>query len=246
MTDRSHPSGKHQLFASCAPGVEPFLLDELRQLHVGNINSENGGVSFTGSDETIARINLQSRIAHRVLLRLGAFRASHLSELEKHASAQSFEQYISSSSAVFVNATCKKSKIYHSGAAAERIANAITHRIPLKNSPQCQIAPDFANPSTVAIQVRIIRDEVLISLDTSGEHLHKRGYRTHVTEAPLRENIAAAALRFCGYTGEIPLCNPMCGSGTIAIEAALIATRTAPGLTRRFSFENWPSIEPAL
>ena len=234
---------KSQLFASCAPGLEPFLFDELTQLHVGNIKLESGGVSFTGTHETIARVNLQSRIADRILLRLGSFQAAHLNELEKKAAALPLSGFISSDTTVFVNAICKKSKIYHSGAAAERIARAIAGIVKSKHPPHCQSAQKAEVNNAAAIQVRIMRDHATVSLDSSGIHLHKRGYRTHVSEAPLRENVAAAALRFCQYTGEIPLINPMCGSGTIAIEAALMASRTAPGIYRQFAFETWPSFD---
>ena len=243
MPPKSIP--KYQLTAVCAPGVEPLLFDELQQLHVGNIRLETGGIAFTGTNETIARINLQSRLANRILLRLGHFHAVHLSELEKQTSTLPFDHFISSDTMVAVSAVCKKSRIYHSGAAAQRVAGVIAQAVNLNSAPTCQKAPDFTSPSTAAVQVRIVRDQVTISLDTSGLHLHKRGYRTHVSEAPLRENIAAAALRFCGYTGEIPLINPMCGSGTIAIEAALMAARIAPGMHRPFAFEQWPSFDAA-
>lgn len=238
-----HPHKRPQLFAGCAPGLEPLLFRELKQLNVGNANEEAGGVSFTGGPDTMARINLQSRIADRILIRIGQFTATHLTNLQNAASELPFADYVTARSTVVINAICKKSRIYHSGAVAERVANAIGSQVGLKKKPLCQQAPDHLVVNTVAVQVRVIRDMVTVSVDSSGDHLHKRGYRIHVTEAPLRETIAAAALQFCGYTGELPLVNPMCGSGTLAIEGALIAGRISPGSRRRFAFETWPSFD---
>lgn len=233
-------SNKLALFAGCAPGLEQLLETELKQRNMGNTNADAGGVSFTGTLETLVRANLQSRIADRILLRIGSFKTLHLSQLETLSAALPFERFIGKSVPVFVNAICKKSRIYHSGAAAQRIAKAISSRTNC-STPQCQIAPTGTQSRFVSIQVRILHDEVTISVDTSGELLHKRGYRTHTTDAPMRETVAAAALQFCEYTGEFPLVDPMCGSGTFPIEAAQLASRTAPGLQRHFAFEYWPS-----
>lgn len=234
------------MFAGCAPGLESLLFRELKQLNVGNANEDAGGVTFTGGPDTMARINLQSRIADRILIRIGQFTATHLSNLQKEASELPFANYVTAHSTVVINAICKKSRIYHSGAVAERVANAIGSQVRLKKNPLCQQAPDHSVMNTVAIQVRVIRDVVTVSVDSSGDHLHKRGYRTHVSEAPLRETTAAAALQFCGFTGEFPLINPMCGSGTLAIEGALIAGRISPGRHRRFAFESWPSFDSEI
>jgi putative N6-adenine-specific DNA methylase len=244
MTD--HLPDRLLLFAGCAPGLEPFLFRELKQLNVGNATMEAGGVSFTGGPDTMARINLQSRIADRILVRIGRFSAPHLSSLQKAVADLSFTPYVAAQSHVVVNGVCKKSRIYHSGAAAERLARAIARQVPLRRPPACQQAPNHSEENTVAFQLRIIRDEVTVSVDTSGDHLHRRGYRTHVKEAPLRETVAAAALQFCDYTGEFPLINPMCGSGTLAIEGALMAGRISPGLQRRFAFEHWPSFRSEI
>ncbi|MBN2529934.1 MAG: hypothetical protein JXR76_26325 [Deltaproteobacteria bacterium] len=237
---------KWHFFAGCAPGLENLLFSELKQLHVGNAAMEEGGVAFTGASETMMRVNLQSRIADRILLRLATFHVRQLSELEKKAATLPFPQFLHADSSVFVNAICKKSGIYHSGAAAARVANAVTKNLSLTSAPSCQQAVPTENIHTQSLQVRIIRDMATISIDTSGTHLHKRGYRMHVTAAPMRENIAAAALQFCRYSGEIPLINPMCGSGTLAIEGALMASRLAPGLRRHFAFESWPVIDQSI
>ncbi|MBN2670512.1 MAG: hypothetical protein JXX29_02500 [Deltaproteobacteria bacterium] len=237
---------KHQFFAACAPGLEDLLLDELKQLHVGNASADTAGVSFTGTFETMVRVNLQSRIAERILLRMASFSTTRLGDLQKESVSLPFERYIHSNCSVGIQASCKKSKIYHSGAAAERVANAIQSKIKLTSPPRIQTAPDGTFDSFTLIQIRIIRDEVTVSIDTTGELLHRRGYRTHVTEAPMRETVAAAALRFCDYSGEIPLVDPMCGSGTFPIEAALIASRTAPGINRSFAFEHWPTFDEAI
>lgn len=241
---KNKKTSKYLLFAACAPGLEPYVAQELKALSAGNIQVDDrnaGGVSFTGTRETIIRANLQLRIADRVLLRLAEFSAKHLADLGDHAAAIPFDTLISPSTSVFISATCKKSKIYHSGAACDRVAKVIGQQIQLTEHPQCQMAPPEAAQKFAAIQIRLIHDMATISLDTSGVHLHKRGYRSHVTQAPMRETIAAAALKFCGYDGSAPLVDPMCGSGTFLAEAALMATRSAPGLHRSFGFEHWPN-----
>jgi putative N6-adenine-specific DNA methylase len=142
---------------------------------------------------------------------------------------------------VDVRATCRKSKIYHSEAAAERVAKGIADRLKLSTLPTFgEGAPDEAGGNT-SVMVRLDRDHCTVSLDTSGAHLHRRGYRLHAGAAPLRETLAAAMLMMSGWSPDKEgLIDPMCGSGTLPIEAALLAARIPPGILRTFAFETAP------
>jgi putative N6-adenine-specific DNA methylase len=226
------------LFAVAAPGTEALLARELAALGIQG-RAVPGGVELRGDAATIRRVNLESRLASRLLLRLGSFRTLHLNELEKLTGKLDVAPYIRADEPLAVRATCRKSKIYHSGAAEERVQRALGKKLGAALAPaQGSLDEDDTPPQTVL--VRFEHDVCTISLDTSGAHLHKRGYRLESAKAPMRETLAAAFLAEAGYSGEGAFVDPLCGSGTFAIEAALIATRTAPG-RRSFAFERWPS-----
>ncbi len=188
-----------------------------------------GGVEFSGFLEHLYRVNLWSRTASRVLVRLGEFDAKTFAELSRKAAALPWEKFLSAQAAVTVRATCHKSKLYHSDAVAERILTAIQERL----------GGDVQNEGAQSIVVRLDHDHCTLSLDSSGDHLHQRSYRLAAAKAPLRETLAAALLRRARYDPTQPLLDPFCGSGTFAIEAALMARNIAPGLQRRFAFMNW-------
>ena len=227
------------LFAVAAPGTEPLLERELAALGIAG-RAAPGGVELRGDAGTIRRVNLESRLASRLLLRLGSFRTLHLNELEKLAGKLDVAPFLRTDEPLAVRATCRKSKIYHSGAAEERVQRALAKKLRADLAPaQGSLDEDDAPPQTVL--VRFEHDVCTISLDTSGAHLHKRGYRLETAKAPMRETLAAALLAEAGYRGDEAFVDPLCGSGTFAIEAALMATRTAPGRLRSFAFERWPS-----
>jgi putative N6-adenine-specific DNA methylase len=227
------------LFAVAPPGVEALLGRELAALGIAG-RAVPGGVELRGDAATIRRVNLESRLASRLLLRLGSFRTLHLNELEKLAAKLDVGPFIRADEPLAVRATCRKSRIYHSGAAEERVQRALAKKLRADLAPaQGNLDEDDAPPQTVL--VRFDHDVCTISLDTSGAHLHKRGYRLESAKAPMRETLAAALLAEAGYQGEAAFVDPLCGSGTFAIEAALIATRSAPGRLRSFAFERWPS-----
>ena len=179
------------------------------------------------------RANLWLRTASRVIARVAEFRATAFYELEKQARRIDWNAWLGDGVAPEFRVTAKKSKLFHSDAIAERLLRA------------CDPSRATLGMTRQLFIVRVHRDMFTISADTSGELLHMRGYRQAVGKAPLRETIAAAMLIASDWTGDDALLDPMCGSGTIPIEAALIASHTAPGLLREFAFERWPSFHQA-
>ena len=232
------------LFAVSAPGLETFLVHELHQLNiVGNLTP--GGAEFQGSQRDLYRANLHLRTASRVLVRLGDFYAAAFSELRKKASRLPWENFLVPGEPVAIRATCHKSKLYHSEAVTERVAGAIADRLGRESLRHKGDEEAESNPAQLIV-VRLVRDKCVISLDSSGGLLHQRGYRLATAKAPLRETLAAGMLLASGWEAASPLLDPFCGSGTIAIEAALLAKNIAPGRGRRFAFMQWPDFDPAL
>jgi putative N6-adenine-specific DNA methylase len=194
-----------------------------------------GGVTIRGGWPEVWRANLEIRGAGRVLARIGAFRAFHLAQLDKRARRFAWGDVLRPDVPVRVEASCKGSRIYHAGAAAQRIERAVREELGAPVSPDAEIV----------IKVRIDDDLCTISVDTSGESLHKRGHKEAVGKAPMRETLASLFLRQCGYDGGEPVVDPMCGSGTFVIEAAEIAAGLNPGRSRRFAFEQLSSFDEA-
>ena len=239
-----------ELFAATAPGLEPLAAAELRALGAARASVEPGGVAFAGTLDTVYRANLWLRTASRVIARVGAFGARHFAALERHAERQPWERFLGPDARVRLRVTCRKSKLYHSDAVAERIARSIERRLGRKPAFDAAAGADDADvdepPSEAQLIVaRIVHDSCTLSVDTSGALLHLRGYRQATARAPLRETLAAAMLLGVEWVAEAPLVDPMCGAGTIAIEAALLARRIAPGAGRGFAFERWPGFDRA-
>ncbi|HSE67698.1 MAG TPA: hypothetical protein VLB12_11965 [Gemmatimonadales bacterium] len=189
----------------------------------------------------MARANLWLRTASRVLVRFGTFHARALGELERRASLLPWMKYLTPGRPVHLRITSRKSRLYHQGAIAERIGNAI--REVTGESPESAAANEEASGDEQVVVVRVLRDECLVSLDSSGELLHRRGYRLATAKAPLRETLAAALLMASDWDAVHPLIDPFCGSGTIPIEAALLARKIPPGVNRRFGFQHWPGFD---
>jgi putative N6-adenine-specific DNA methylase len=232
-----------QLFAVCAPGLEPVLLSELQALGYQG-RAAGGGVELEGTLDDVMRLNLWLRTASRVLVRMGELKATAFPELVRKASALPWEKFVKTKAQLRV--TCRKSRLYHSSAVAERLHTAMEER--LKHTIQMQKASsdDDGNGPQLPAQLFVARfehDVCTVSADSSGTLLHQRGYRGPQAKAPLRETLAAALLLAAGWTGETALCDPLCGSGTIAIEGALIAMRRAPGWQRSFAFQEWPGFD---
>lgn len=235
------------LFAICTPGLEPLVHAELLALGVEPGAIEPGGIGFSGPLETVYRANLSLRTASRVLARVGEFRARAFGELERRARQQPWERFLGAGRPVALRVTCRKSRLYHTEGVAERVAGAIEARLgrPVRTAAAAASEEEDAGEAQLVV-VRLLHDRCTLSVDTSGALLHRRGYRLATAKAPLRETLAAALLQASGWDARTPLIDPMCGAGTIAIEAALTARRIAPGLHRRFAFMEWPDFDAAL
>ncbi len=235
MTHEHHT--EFEIFLSTPPGLEGFLLNEVKEAGFKNPVVTGGGVTIQGDWSEVWRANLTLRGASKVLARIGEFRAFHLAQLDKRARKFPWQDILTKDHSVKVEVvTNKKSKIYHAGAAIERIERAIQEEL---GAPIVESVTD----AEITIKARIDRNNVIVSVDTSGEGLHKRGYKQAMGKAPLRETMAALCLRGCGYSGHEPVLDPMCGSGTFLIEAAEIARGLMPGRARRFAFEKLATYE---
>lgn len=225
------------LYAVTAPGLEALTAAELERLGLAPTALEPGGVSFAGTLVDVARANLHLRTASRILVRLGGFHVRALGELERKAGLLPWRDWLPPSLAVTVRATCRKSRLFHQKAVAERVIAATGHEA----AGAADENDEGEDARGQLVIVRLLRDEAIISLDSSGPLLHRRGYRLESAKAPLRETLAAALLLDSGWNPAQPFMDPFSGSGTIAIEAALLARRIPPGLQRGFSFFRWPA-----
>lgn len=222
------PNAPIEIFLSGPPGLEPLLRDEVAAQGFANPRVVPGGVICEGGWPDVWRANLVLRGAGRVLARVARFRAMHLAQLDKRARKVGWASLLRADIPYRVEATCRKSRIYHAGAATERVSNAIADAL---GQPP-------VDKAALVVRVRIEDDLCDISLDTSGDALHKRGHKQSIGKAPMRETLAALFLRACRYDGTEPVVDPMCGSGSFVIEAAEIAAGLAPGRERPFAFEN--------
>lgn len=231
-------------FAIVAPGLETLALAEARTLGLpAELESGGGGVAWRGDLRSVLLANAGLRIASRVVVRLAAFEARSFAELERHARQIPWSRIVSPGSAVRFRVTCKKSKLYHSDAVAQRLADAVTRAVPgVRAEGASGAEEDAAHDDAQLFVVRLLRDQCTVSADSSGALLHRRGYRQATAKAPLRETIAAALVAASGWDGASPLLDPFCGSGTIPIEAALRARDRAPGAMRTFAAERWPGV----
>jgi putative N6-adenine-specific DNA methylase len=237
----------YDAFAVAPPGLEPLVAMELRSLGVSKIVLVAGGVEFKCDAQGLARVNLSVRTASRVTVRLAHFVATDFRVLEGGARKVEWARWISPGTRVRLRVTCKKSKLYHSDAVAQRVEAEIVRAVKgalLEHAAGDEDGEDDLSTESASqmIVVRLDHDRCTISADSSGELLYRRGYRLDIGKAPLRETLAAAMLLGSPYDPTLGFADPMCGSGTIAIEAAMIARRIAPGLERRFAAEQWPEM----
>lgn len=223
------------IYLVATPGLEAPLADEAIEHGFKDVKVVDGGVAISGGWPEVWRANLQLRGATRILARIAEFRAVHLAQLDKRARKLPWGDLLRHATELRVEASCKRSRIYHAGAAAQRVATALKE----------EFGATLSDDAALRIMVRIEDDLVTISLDTTGESLHKRGFKEAVSKAPMRETMAAMFLRQCGFTGAEPVLDPMCGSGTFAIEAAEIAAGLLPGRERDFAFQRLPSFDAA-
>ena len=231
-------------FAVAAPGIAPFVAAELRALGLQPTAVDEAGVSFSSDAAGLYAANLHLRTASRVVIRVAQFRAAHFSDLEQQARGIAWERWVPRGATVAIRATSRKSRLYHSGGVAQRVFEAIAHRV--TGVTRVEHADDDPAQTAQLVVVRVDRDECTVSVDSSGPLLHRRGYRQAVAKAPLRETLAAALLHAAQWDPEQPLVDPCCGSGTIPIEAALMARRIPPGRQRAFAFEQWPEFSASI
>jgi len=224
-----------EIFLVALPGLEEALSMEVKANSFKAPKAVHGGVLIRGGWPDAWRANLVLRGASRVLVRIGAFRVAHLAQLDKRARAFPWKTFLRPDVPVRVEASCSRSRIYHSGAAAERIETALRE----------ELGAVVAGNADITVMARIEDDLCTLSLDTSGELLHKRGHKQAIGKAPMRETMASLFLRQCGYDGKEPVVDPMCGSGTFVIEAAEIAARLDPGRGRSFAFEKLATFDAA-
>lgn len=243
---------RHDAWAIAAPGLEGLVADELRGLGIRPAAVGHGGVAFACDDAALARAQVGLRVASRVLVRVASFRATAFHELERAARKLEWGRFVPPGGAVRLRVTCRKSRLYHSDAVAQRVGEAIVRAVPGATVARGRAREDDADDlpaeasdeadDTQLFVVRLDHDRCTISADASGALLHRRGYRLAVARAPLRETLAAAMLLGVPWDPRTPLVDPLCGSGTVAIEAALLARGIAPGLGRAFAAERWPSM----
>lgn len=248
---KRHVTGRTKFFfASTAPGLESLchaeLKDELKVFLSQNLPvqktlvEDKGGIHFEGRLPDCYIANLYLRTANRILMRIGEFKATNFMQLEIKLSKLPWELYLPASTICLpeIKVSAKHSRLYHKDAISQVFTDSIGKHFSQNNL----LLKDSSLEQKVF--VRAVNDRFEISIDSSGELLYKRGIKTHTAKAPLRETIAAAILNICGYDGNEPLVDPMCGSGTFSIEAAMIAQNIPAGFFRNFAFMDWPSYTP--
>lgn len=231
-------------FVTCAAGIEPLLHAECKQLELAKLERQVGGVRFEGTLQDAWRANLWLRTAIRVLLRLVRFEALDGDQLYLRAGEVDWTRWFAPGASFVVDAQTNQSALDHSQFVAQRVKDAIVDQLRARTGARPSVdkqAPD------VVVHVHLFKDRCTLSIDTSGESLHKRGWRRFQGRAPLAETTAAAVLMLSGWDRRAPLVDPFCGSGTLLVEAALLAARHAPGLFRqRFGFERFPGHDATL
>jgi putative N6-adenine-specific DNA methylase len=223
-------SSTELVFASCTPGLEGPLAVEAAAL--GEVTLVTGGVEIAGMAGLHRRANLCLRTASRVLVRVGEFSAPGPDELERGLSRLSLSPFAASGVGGQIEVVTHRSRLRPRR--IEEIARQVW-----------RLQEENDDAAALSIRLRIEADRCTVSVDSTGELLHRRGYREEISRGPLRETLAAGMLLLAGYRGDEPLWDPMCGSGTLPIEAALIALHRAPGRDRHFAFEQWPSHDAA-
>ncbi len=227
--------GNLNCYAVVVPGLEGLAADELHELAAHDVQMGDGGVAFTTTMDGLFRINLRSRCITRVLVRLSSSKALTFPELYHKVRKIGWQNYLAEGVSVEAKASCHRSKLLHSGRAEQAVVDGIAASENVQMNESGEIVQQ--------VMLRIDDNICTVSIDTSGERLDRRGYRKFSGLAPVRETIAAAILRWMQWTPDQPLLAPMCGSGTFAIEAALIAGKAAPGLKHDFPFVRWPSLK---
>jgi putative N6-adenine-specific DNA methylase len=234
----------NQYFATVARGLEPIAAQELERLGAKDVRPDFTGVHFVGDSALLYRVNLWARTIFRVLVTLREFPCPDADRLYQEVQNIDWEQYLQPHNTLAVNATGGNDKLNHTHFTALQVKNAIIDQ--QRNQFGQRSSVDTQNPD-VLINVHIHQDRCILSLDSSGTSLHRRGYRPAVGLAPLKETLAAALLDMAEWEPSLPFLDPLCGSGTLPLEASLKALNIAPGVFRmQFAFERWPDFDEAL
>jgi putative N6-adenine-specific DNA methylase len=230
------------LCAPCLFGLEGLLGNELRHLGFDEVKPENGRVRFAGDGGGVARANICSRFAERILVELGSFRAETFDQLFEGTKALPWEDFIPRTGSFPVKGFSLDSQLHSVPDCQKIVKKAVAARLGTRYG--LEWLPE--NGALHQVQFSLMKDAAVLYLDTSGVSLHKRGYRPAQVAAPLRETLAAAMVDIAGYRGRGELCDPFCGSGTLSVEAAFAARNRAPGLLRRFSAQDWDCFDKTV
>ena len=227
------------LLVTASKGTEPLVQRELNALGAKDTVARRGGIRFEGSLEDALRVCMHARVAMRVLMPLAEIETPDRESLYDAAKSVAWEEHLTATTTFAVDATLKDSAHNHSGAAALKVKDAIVDRLREKFGSRPDV--DTKNPA-FRVVAHLHRSTLMLSLDVCGDPLNQRGYRLEQAPAPLKETLAAGVLKSARFEGEESVVDPMCGSGTLAIEAALIAMRRAPNKKRHFAIERWPAM----
>ena len=234
-----------KLFATCESGLEHVLASELHALGIRGAKAADRGVSFRGTLETVYRANVNLRTAYRVLMEVAEFPAKDQDALYAGVRKIPWQDHMALDQTLAVDAVSNRSELNHTQFISRVVKDAVVDGFRERSGRRPNVNPD--NPD-LRINARLLNNRCTLSIDTSGDRLHRRGYRADVKfAAPLKETLAAGILLLSGFDGTTPLMDPMCGSGTFLVEAALIAKSIAPGLLgRSFAFRRHPSFDRGL
>lgn len=238
---KRHVIGReHRFFVAAAPALAGLCEQETKDI-LGpdhQLQSQPGGMEFSGRLSDAHRLNLLSRFSNRILMHLTAFKATNFRKLEQKLAAIAWDLYLYRDSPLKVRVNVHKCRLYHTKAVVEIVLKQVRRHLEQFGLPP---APDQKFDQYQQLFIRGKDDTFSVAIDSSGDHLYKRGLKTHGGRAPLRENLAAAVLALADYNGREPLLDPMCGSGTFSLEAALQAAAIPPGWFRNYAFMQWPS-----
>ena len=229
-----------KFFIITAPGLEAVCAAEAVALGLDEVLPTAGGVTCSGGLRELYAANLHLRTATRIVVRFDEFKATDFPELFRKALRLPWGSFLRPDTAIEIRASAHRSRLIHTGRIVETVSAAIDRALGRN------LSGDGNSGFTQLILIRFDQDSCTISCDSSGDLLHKRGYRSAAGAAPLRETLAAASLLLLGWNGSIPLCDPLCGSGTIVVEGGLIASQQPPGRHRDFAFMHWPGYRSGL
>ena len=240
----THMEANFKMLAKTFKGLEPVLAQELTELGANNIGIERRAVVFTGDKALLYRANLCLRTASRILVPIASFRAKDADAVYEHIKTIDWSEYMTADTTFAIDTTVYSETFRNSRYITYRVKDGIADYWTEKANKRPNVK--VTNPD-LYINVHLAAEKVTVSLDSSGESLHKRGYRVANTEAPINEALAAGMLLIAGWRGQSDFYDPMCGSGTLPIEAALIARNIAPGIFRQsFAFEKWRDFDAEL